>query len=57
MGFNCLYYLTGEVEIHHLASVEVTKADAVTLFNVIVNVIEGNKIPWSNLLSVVSPHG
>ncbi|KAH3842991.1 hypothetical protein DPMN_116497 [Dreissena polymorpha] len=43
----------GQVKIEHLASVEIKKTDSETVFKEVVKVIEGNEIPWKNLVSVL----
>ena len=44
---------SGEILVNHLASVELVRTDAKSIFNAIVGVIESNKIPWTNLVSAL----
>ena len=41
------------VVCEHLESVNVIKVDAESIYNVIVDLIESNDIPWSNLVSIL----
>ena len=43
----------GAVAIHHLASVELVKTDAQSIYKAIAGVIEGKGILWDNLVSVL----
>lgn len=43
----------GKQVVEHLTSVELSKVDAETISNAIINVIEENCIPWSNLVSTL----
>ena len=51
--FKGLCYSPGTIVIHHLSSVELVKTDAKSIHKAIVDVIEGYKIPWKNLMSVL----
>lgn len=44
---------TNDVKIEHLDSVEIRKTDSESILQEIVKAIEGNDIPWKNLVSVL----
>ena len=48
------YFKLNTIRVHHLASVEVNKADSLTIFNAVVEIFEKHQLPWENLVSVLS---
>ena len=48
------YFKQGAIRVHHLASVEITKADSATIFNAVVDIFDRHYLPWENLISVLS---
>ncbi|RUS87483.1 hypothetical protein EGW08_004737 [Elysia chlorotica] len=44
----------GSIQIHHLASVEISKADSLTIYSAVVDIFEKNNLPWGNLVSILS---
>lgn len=48
------YFEEGKIRLHHLASVEIDRADSSTIFNAVVEVFDRHKLPWENLISVLT---
>lgn len=47
------YFKGSETRIHHLASIEISRADSETIFNAICQIFNENALPWTNLISVL----
>lgn len=48
------YLKNGRIVTHHLASVEISKADSATIYTAICDIFTENELPWENLVSVLS---
>lgn len=47
------YQKDHQIKTHHLASVEITKADSETIYNAICAIFEEHQLPWDNLISLL----
>lgn len=47
------FYKGPQIFVHHLASVEIMKADSETIFKAICQIFEEHDLPWENLVSVL----